>query len=223
MRSDPFAVTRTRQPASASRAATASGPKPLKIGTQMAPSFEHAITVATVSIAIGRKIPTVSPPTTPSETSARATASVSSRSSAIRRGADLGVLPFPHDGGGRGRALRPPVDALPGDVGAATDEPRRPRRAAGQVDDLAVGRRELEIEVVYDGIPEPRRIFDGSAHQVVEALDAVRAHEPGDVRRLDLLVRGAPDLVLRRAHRSRPVSSRPISIRRISFVPAPIV
>ena len=140
-----------------------------------------------------------------------------------RSRADLGVLPFPDDGGGHGRALRPPVDALPGDVGAATDEPCRPRGTAGQVDDLAVGRRELEIEVVYDGIPEPRRILDGSAHQVVEAIDAVRSHEPGDVRRVDLLVRGAPDLVLRRAHRSRPVSSRPISIRRISFVPAPIV
>ncbi len=48
-RSDPSAVSSTVAFASASRAATASGPKPLKIGTQIAPSFEHAITAATVS------------------------------------------------------------------------------------------------------------------------------------------------------------------------------
>ena len=54
LRSEPFAVIRTRHPASASLAARASGPKPLKMGTKTAPTFAHAITAATVSIAIGR-------------------------------------------------------------------------------------------------------------------------------------------------------------------------
>ena len=72
----------TRQPASDSRAATASGPKPLKIGTQIAPSFEHAMTAATVSIAIGRKMPTVSLEPTPSDRSPFASRSVMARSSA---------------------------------------------------------------------------------------------------------------------------------------------
>ena len=72
----------TSQPASAMRAATASGPNPLKIGTKTAPSFAHAITAATVSIAIGMKIATRSPSRTPSRESALATASVSRRSSA---------------------------------------------------------------------------------------------------------------------------------------------
>jgi hypothetical protein len=48
------AVITTWVRASASRAATASGPNPLKIGTQIAPSFAQAMIAATVSIAIGR-------------------------------------------------------------------------------------------------------------------------------------------------------------------------
>ena len=56
-RSEPSAVISTFAPASARRAATASGPNPLKIGTQIAPSLEHAMTAATVSIAIGMKMP----------------------------------------------------------------------------------------------------------------------------------------------------------------------
>ena len=43
------AVRSTFTPASSSRTATASGPNPLKIGTQIAPILEQAITAATVS------------------------------------------------------------------------------------------------------------------------------------------------------------------------------
>ena len=82
LRSDASAVRSTLAPASASRAATASAPNPLKIGTQIAPSFEHAITAATVSGAIGRKMPTVEEARTPSACSPRASRSVSRRSSA---------------------------------------------------------------------------------------------------------------------------------------------
>ena len=78
---DPSAVMRTFAPASARRAATASGPKPLKIGTQIAPIFEHAMTAATVSIAIGMKIPTAFRCPTPIERRPCASRSVSSRSS----------------------------------------------------------------------------------------------------------------------------------------------
>ncbi len=66
LRSDASAVITIVAPASARRAATASGPNPLKIGTQIAPSFEQAMTAATVSIAIGMKMPTVSRGRTPS-------------------------------------------------------------------------------------------------------------------------------------------------------------
>jgi hypothetical protein len=60
-------VIRTFAFASERRAATASGPKPLKMGTQIAPIFEHAMTAATVSIAMGRKMPTVSRCPTPKD------------------------------------------------------------------------------------------------------------------------------------------------------------
>jgi hypothetical protein len=73
------AVRRTFTEASASRTATASVPNPLKTGTQMAPIFEHAITAATVSGSIGRKIPTASRASTPKRRSARPSRSVSRR------------------------------------------------------------------------------------------------------------------------------------------------
>ena len=82
LRGEPSAVISTFVRASASRAATASGPNPLKIGTQIAPSFEQAMIAATASGIIGRKIPTVSRGSTPSERSPRASRSVSSRRSA---------------------------------------------------------------------------------------------------------------------------------------------
>ena len=67
--------------ASASRAATASGPKPLKIGTQIAPIFEQAMIAAMASGIIGRKMPTVSRASTPRDRSPRASRSVRSRRS----------------------------------------------------------------------------------------------------------------------------------------------
>ncbi len=80
-RGKPSAVISTRASASASRVATASAPNPLKIGSHTAPSFEHAMTDATASGHIGRKMPTASPIPTPSETSPFASASEVSRSS----------------------------------------------------------------------------------------------------------------------------------------------
>ena len=81
-RSDALAVITTSQPASATRAATASTPNPLNTGTHTAPIFAQAISAATVSIAIGMKIATVSPSRTPSRASAAATPSTTRRSSA---------------------------------------------------------------------------------------------------------------------------------------------
>ena len=81
-RSEPSAVIAMRQPASASLAATGSGPNPLKIGTQIAPIFAQPITAATVSIAIGMNTATRSPGPTPSPRRARATPSTMARSSA---------------------------------------------------------------------------------------------------------------------------------------------
>ena len=81
LRSEPSAVINTFVRASASRAATASGPNPLKIGTQIAPIFEQAMMAATASGIIGRKMPTVSRASTPKERSPRASRSVSFRRS----------------------------------------------------------------------------------------------------------------------------------------------
>jgi hypothetical protein len=81
-RKNPSAVNSTLAPASCRRLATASAPNPLKIGTNGAPTLAQASVAATVSGAIGMKIPTVSPCSTPSSRSPWAARSAMSRSSA---------------------------------------------------------------------------------------------------------------------------------------------
>ena len=141
----------------------------------------------------------------------------------VRCHPDLSVFGFPDHRGRVGGPLRPAVDALTGDVRSTADEPRRPRRTTGQIHNLLVRRRELDAEVVNDGVPEPGGVGDRPTDEVVEALDPVGAHQARDVGGTDLLGGRAPHLGVCDVHRSRPVSSRPISIRRISLVPAPIV
>jgi len=80
-RSDPSAVIRTPASESWSRVATASAAYPLKMGTEIAPSFAQASVAATVSGAMGMKIPTVWPSSTPSSRSPPASRSAISRSS----------------------------------------------------------------------------------------------------------------------------------------------
>ncbi len=82
LREKPSAVNSTLAPASWSRLATASAPNPEKIGRYGAPILAQASVAATVSGAMGMKIPTVSPAPTPSSRRPWAARSDISRSSA---------------------------------------------------------------------------------------------------------------------------------------------
>ena len=134
LRREPSAVISTSRRASASRAATASAPKPQKIGTQIAPSFEHGDhgrdglrRHRQEDADRRRRRPT------PSDREARAPAGRSSRRSSRVGDASGPRRPRPPTGP-RSRVRGPggpPVDALCGEVDAArrgTTSPTRRRR-----------------------------------------------------------------------------------------------
>src|SRR5207249_854091 len=79
------------------------------------------------------------------------------------------------------RALRPAMDAGASEVEPAADEPARPLDAARDVQNLVPRRRELELEILDDRGPEPLRLLDRDAVEVVEAPAAEAASEPGHV------------------------------------------
>ena len=73
------------------------------------------------------------------------------------------VLRFPERGRHLRRALGPAMHAVPGEVELAADEPGRPFRPTGEVDDPVPRLRELQPHVVDRCRPEPFRILRGSA------------------------------------------------------------
>ena len=101
-----------------------------------------------------------------------------------------------------GRALRPDVDARGRQVQARSFEPGRPRDPARVVQDPLPRRRELQLEIVDDGPPEPIRLFDREPVQRGVVRAAERAREPDDVRLLELLRGGRPGVTSSR-RRSR--------------------
>jgi hypothetical protein len=58
-----------------------------------------------------------------------------------------------------GVALGPAMNAVPGDGQCGTDEPGGPLGPAREVDDLAPGRREVEVHVLDRRGPEPLRVL----------------------------------------------------------------
>ena len=195
-RTVPSAVISTFAPASARRAATASGPNPLKIGTQIAPSLEQAMTAATVSIAIGMKMPTASRLPHPERSQPVRQPVGQLAELPVGDPTDVAVLGLPHDRDGLGGSIGPEVDALMGHVGLPAREPRRPLDAPGRVEDLLVRRQERDPQVTDHGVPEPHDVADGPRHQLVVRLDLVGAHEPGHVRAFHVLGRRGPHDVL---------------------------
>jgi hypothetical protein len=110
----------------------------------------------------------------------------------IRRLAVLAVLPFPDHGHRLGGAFGPKVDALVGQVDRALREPGRPLRSPRTIDDVDVGIDELDPEVLHHRVPEPADVGHGAGAQLRERVDAVRAHQPRDVRALDVVPGGGP-------------------------------
>ena len=88
---------------------------------------------------------------------------------------------------------RPAMQADPGRVQPAADEPRRPLRPARGVDDGVPGPGELDPEIRDDGGPEAVGLVDGDPVQLVVIGRAERAREPRHVRLLDELRARAPD------------------------------
>ena len=111
---------------------------------------------------------------------------------------ELGDVPFApvavlaaEDGGKRvRRAPRPVVDARARDVESPADEPFRPFGAVRRVEHALPGLRELDAEVVDDRGPEPLRLVDRAAVQLVVIRTAEPARQARHVRLLDELSTG---------------------------------
>ena len=102
-------------------------------------------------------------------------------------------------------ALRPPVDAVPGDGERRAGEPGRPFRPSRKIHDLLPRGGEVEAHVLDRRGPEPLRVLLRAPHQLPVILVAVPPHEPRDVGVLERARVGAPDDV---SH-SRPVYEPP--------------
>jgi hypothetical protein len=85
------------------------------------------------------------------------------------------------------------MDAIPGEVELAADEPRRPLRAARGVHDVLPRLRELELHVLDRDRPEPLGVVLRPPHEVPVVVDSVPAHEPNDVRALEHVLARLPD------------------------------
>src|SRR5207237_1134312 len=85
-----------------------------------------------------------------------------------------------------------PIEAVVGEVQPAVGKPARPRRAARRVEHAAEWTREADAEILDDAAPVPLRVVHRAALQLFQRSDAQPPHEPGDLRALDILGRGAP-------------------------------
>ena len=90
------------------------------------------------------------------------------------------------------RGAGPLVETVVDDVETAVHAPPRPRRAAGEIDDLRERLVELDPEIVEDGTPEPLEIGHRSVEQRGEIGDPVTAHEGGQPAPLDDVGRRPP-------------------------------
>ena len=182
-----------RTPRRRSRAATASGPKPLKIGTQTAPSFEHAITRGH---RLDRHRHEDPDPVAGADPEARERARDGVGQAAQLgegRGPHLAVLGLPDHGRSPPGRARPTGRRI--GVRGSSDRRRtrspiraratrpRPARTVSRTRGRGRARRRPRTR------PAPRPT---GAVSSAKRLDAVRPHQPRDVRVLDgVLDRGA--------------------------------
>src|SRR5207244_2555656 len=116
------------------------------------------------------------------------------RQLAVGQGAPLAVLALPDRRVRVGMlAVRPAVDAVPGEVELAADEPRRPLRPAREVANLLPRARELEPHVRDRLRPEPLRLLCGEANELPVVVESEPPREPHRVRPRSHLVARAPD------------------------------
>ena len=108
-------------------------------------------------------------------------------------GAPIAVLAAEHGRFRLGRPLRPPVDAVPGDVELPAVEPGRPLGPAREINDLAPRLAEIEVHVLDRGGPEPVRVVLRALLELPVIIEAVPAHEADHVRALEHLGARLPD------------------------------
>ena len=193
-----------------SRCATAGAAKPEKIGTWIAPMCAIACDATATSGDIGRKMPTRSPGSTPSETrcsasrvtSRESSANVTSRRLPSSRSPTAAMRVRPGHG--------PAVHAVVRDVQRRADEPGRPRGAARVVEHLRPGLRELEPQVLDASGQNQAGSSLRAAHELAEIGDAGPAHEAGRIRMLDRRPVGAPNDL---AHGAPPYGLHPLRRR----------
>ena len=123
-----------------SREATASGPNPLKIGTQIAPSFATAITAATVSGSIGMKMPTASPLADAERREAAREPVGLAAQLGVGHHPRLAVLALPADGDRVRRRSAHRSTQTHARFVRAPDEPAGPGRSVAHVEHPLVGR-----------------------------------------------------------------------------------
>ena len=87
------------------------------------------------------------------------------------------------------------MDAVPGEVELAPDEPPGPLDAPRVVDHVSPRLGELQPEILDQRGPEPIGLLDRDAVQIVITLDAEPACQPRQVGALGLLRGGRPDEV----------------------------
>ena len=112
----------------------------------------------------------------------------------IRQLADATGLVLVHDGHRIGGLGGPAAQADVGDVEPAAGEPFREGRPAGQVHRPVVRLGEADAEVRDDLVPEGSDVLDGAGPQLVGGADFEGAHQACDVRVLEVVLRGVPDV-----------------------------
>ena len=92
-------------------------------------------------------------------------------------------------------ARRPAVNAVPGQVQLAPREPGRPLGTPGGVDHVLPRLGELDPQILDHRGPEPLRLLDRDAVELVVALDPQSARESRQVRALHVFGARFPDEV----------------------------
>ena len=170
-----------------SRCRIAGAAKPEKIGTCTAPMCAHACEATAAAGDIGMKIATRSPGSTPSATSASASRVTSVESSANVHSRRSPFSPRSTAASASGVRRAQSWTHARATLSRAADEPFRPFGAVRRVEHALPRLRELDAEVVDDRGPEPLRLVDRAAVQLVVIRTAEPAHQARHVRVLDEL------------------------------------